>query len=266
MRYVISDVHGHRHELVEVLRSAGLLDAAGRWSGGDATLWVLGDYLDRGPDGVGVIELVMRLQREAPGSGGRVGALMGNHEVLALGMHRFGDHPLRDDRGREHAFATSWALNGGRPGDQSRLTPAHLEWLAALPALAREGSWLLAHSDTTEYLRWGSSVLEVNAAVAAVTAMDDLHAWWDLWRGLTTRFAFQGPEGSAAVEQVLGSLGGERIAHGHSIIATLTGEPPSMTRGPLVHAGGRALAIDGGLYAGGPLLLVRLEDHEAPAP
>ena len=29
MRYVVSDVHGHREELVEALRSAGLLDAAG---------------------------------------------------------------------------------------------------------------------------------------------------------------------------------------------------------------------------------------------
>ena len=42
MRYVVSDVHGHRDELVEALRSAGLLDADGHWSGGDATLWVLG--------------------------------------------------------------------------------------------------------------------------------------------------------------------------------------------------------------------------------
>ena len=51
--------------------------------------------------------------------------------------------------------------------------------------------------------------------------------------------------------------------HGHSIIATLTGELPSQTTGPLWQAGGRALAIDGGLYAGGPLLLVRLDEEEA---
>ncbi len=265
MRYVVSDVHGHRDELVEALRSAGLLDAAGHWSGGDATLWVLGDYVDRGPDGVGVVDLVMRLQGEAPRSGGRVGALMGNHEVLALGMHRFGDRPVRDAGGREHAFSTSWAMNGGLPRDQTRLTPEHLAWLAALPALARDGSWLLTHADTTEYLRWGASVPEVNAAVAAVTASDDLPAWWDLWRGLTTRFAFQGAAGGDAAEQVLGALGGERLVHGHSIIATLTGELPSRTTGPLWQAGGRALAIDGGLYAGGPLLLVRLDDLEPPA-
>ena len=124
MRYVVSDVHGHRDELVEALRSAGLLDAAGHWSGGDATLWVLGDYVDRGPDGVGVVDLVMRLQREAPGSGGRVGALMGNHEVLALGMHRFGDRTVRDAGGREHAFSTSWAMNGGRPATRRGSPPS----------------------------------------------------------------------------------------------------------------------------------------------
>ena len=98
------------------------------------------DYVDRGPDGVGVVDLVMRLQREAPGSGGRVGALMGNHEVLALGMHRFGERTVRDAGGREHAFSTSWAMNGGSIHDQARLTPEHLAWLAALPALARDGA------------------------------------------------------------------------------------------------------------------------------
>ena len=54
--------------------------------------------------------------------------------------------------------------------------------------------------------------------------------------------------------------------HGHSIIATLTGELPSRTTGPLWQAGGRALAIDGGRYAGGPLLLVRLDEGPGRRP
>ena len=123
-RFAVSDVHGHRDDLVDVLRAAGLVDDAGDWSGDDATLWVLGDYVDRGPDGVGVIDVVMRLQQQAPHAGGRVGALMGNHEVLALGMHRFGDAIVRDADGHEHAFTTSWALNGGRPSDQASATAA----------------------------------------------------------------------------------------------------------------------------------------------
>ena len=145
MRYVVSDVHGHRDELVEALRSAGLLDAAGHWSGGDATLWVLGDYVDRGPDGVGVVDLVdaARSARHR-GSGGRVGALMGNHEVLALGMHRFGDR--HGPRRRRPRARLQHELGDERrpPRDQARLTPEHLAWLAALPA-RRPRRGLAAH-------------------------------------------------------------------------------------------------------------------------
>ena len=42
----------------------------GAWSGGRASLWLLRDYVDRGPDGVGVIELIMRLQEQAADAGG----------------------------------------------------------------------------------------------------------------------------------------------------------------------------------------------------
>src|SRR5688500_13459805 len=52
--FVAADMHGHRAEFREVLRDAGLIDACGQWSGQDARLWLLGDYVDRGPDGIGV--------------------------------------------------------------------------------------------------------------------------------------------------------------------------------------------------------------------
>ena len=59
--YVAADIHGHRSEFWEALREAGLVDTAGQWSGGGARLWLLGDYVDRGPDGIGVINDVQRL-------------------------------------------------------------------------------------------------------------------------------------------------------------------------------------------------------------
>jgi len=262
-RYVISDIHGHRDDLAQGLRAAGLLDGAegdveGHWSGGDATVWVLGDLFDRGPDGVGSVDLAMRLEHEAGAAGGAMHVLLGNHEVLALGTHLFGDTPLPGQDGRSRSFAISWLLNGGSLRDQSRLTSEHIAWLSTRPALALDGDLLLMHSDTTEYLHWGGTIDGINAGVRAALTSRDLSAWWEVWQRLTARYAFAGRGGQGIAATMLRMLGGERIVHGHSIIASLTGQDSAQVQGPLLYAGGLALAIDGGRYAGGPLLLVRL--------
>ena len=41
-----------------------------------------GDYLDRGTDIRQVLDLLMRLEREAKSAGGQVIALLGNHELM----------------------------------------------------------------------------------------------------------------------------------------------------------------------------------------
>src|SRR5690242_8301691 len=88
--FIIGDVHGQLEKLIRLLRGAGLVGKDLAWSGGGKRLWLLGDYVDRGPDGIGVLELVMRLQGEAARAGGEVGALLGNHDVLLLSARRFG--------------------------------------------------------------------------------------------------------------------------------------------------------------------------------
>jgi len=257
MHYVVSDVHGHDELLVRALRQAGLTDADG-WSGGQAHLTFLGDYFDRGPDGIAVIDLVRRLENEAEEAGGRVEALIGNHEILALGMSRFGDERIPSDPGRRTSFARSWALNGGQVGDQGRLTDEHIAWLSGLDAVTLAGPDLLLHADTTEYLRWGDAPEEINEAVHGVLASDDLEQWWECWARLTHRYAFAGVDGAQVAADLLEQLGGQRIVHGHSFISTLTGGASSEVTGPLSYAGGRALAVDGGIYDGGPCLIVRL--------
>src|SRR5215216_3314610 len=102
--YAVSDIHGHPEKLLGSLRAAELTDAEGNWSGKDARLWFLGDFFDRGPDGIGVVDLVMRLQPEAEQVGGQVRALLGNHEILFLGAQRF--------QGMKK-FTLSWQRNGG---------------------------------------------------------------------------------------------------------------------------------------------------------
>ena len=60
------DVHGAYDQLVAVLESEGVVDAALNWSGGTTHLVSVGDLLDRGPKSRAVMDLLMRLQRQAP--------------------------------------------------------------------------------------------------------------------------------------------------------------------------------------------------------
>lgn len=260
MHYVVSDVHGHLEPLVEALGGVGLLDASGAWSGGDDRLSFLGDYFDRGPDGIAVVNLVRRLKEEALSAGGLVVALIGNHEILALGMKRFGIRKVRSDLLGRRSFARSWALNGGQVHDQEQLSDEHIQWLCDLDSVVLAGNDLLLHSDTTEYLRWGQTVTEINEAVRKVLASDDLEAWWQCWVRLTSRYAFASFDGEKEAAGMLDLLGGRRIVHGHSVITTFTGQNPGEVTGPLSYAGGRALAIDSGLYGGGPCLVVPLDE------
>lgn len=255
--YVVGDVHGHRGELVAELRAGGILDDEENWAAGDAHVWFLGDFVDRGPDGIGAIDLVMRLQRQADDAGGKVQTLLGNHEILLLGMYYYGETDVPAEGGPRN-FARSWMLNGGQLSDQDSLTDEHLAWLSSRPAVARVADHLLLHSDTLEYLGWGSSVEEINAAVSDILHGDDLAQWWDVWRRMTTRYAFRGAEGQEAADAMLARLGGERIVHGHSVIADQLGVAPSEIEQPYLYAGGKALGVDGGVFAGGRCLVVRL--------
>jgi hypothetical protein len=80
----IGDIHGAYDEFVGILQRAGLINAKLAWSGGRATLVQTGDYTDRGTDVRKVLDLLMRLEREAKAAGGQVITLLGNHEVMNL--------------------------------------------------------------------------------------------------------------------------------------------------------------------------------------
>lgn len=255
--FATSDAHGHLAELTAALQAAGLLDDEARWSGADARLWVLGDLLDRGPDGLGVIALVRRLAGEAAAAGGAVHTVLGNHEVIALGMRRYGDTEVVLD-GVPRTFSSIWARNGGLATDQAGIDDELFSWLAALPAIARDGDHLLMHSDTLAYLGWGSSVEEINRTVREVLAGDDPVAWFEVLVRLNRRHELAGPTGTAAARLLLDTLGGEQVVHGHSIIGDLFGEPCDSYSEPRRYADGLALDIDGGIYDGGPCLVARL--------
>jgi hypothetical protein len=80
----IGDVHGAYDRFVEILKVAGLIDADTHWIGGTAHLVQLGDVLDRGDDSRKALDLLRQLEREAQSAGGRVHALLGNHEAMRM--------------------------------------------------------------------------------------------------------------------------------------------------------------------------------------
>ncbi|MEU9043190.1 metallophosphoesterase [Kitasatospora sp. NPDC048343] len=261
--YVVGDVHGYLEELRAELHHQGLIDADGHWSAGRARIWFLGDFTDRGPDGIGVIDLVMQLAAEAAAAGGYCRALMGNHELLFLGAAKYGDEPVQSTAGTA-SFLAAWRLNGGQQNDLERLEAHHISWLSRLPAVALEDDHLLLHSDTTAYLEYGESIPDVNDAVHSLLADGSVDEWWDCFRRFTKRFAFRGDAGPTAVHELLDTYGGTRIVHGHSPIPYLTGavhaddgQPPHIP-GPYVYADDLAVAMDGGVTMEGRLLVARL--------
>ncbi|WP_425348279.1 metallophosphoesterase, partial [Streptomyces palmae] len=265
--YVVGDVHGYHTELREALAAEGLIDEQGDWAAGNTRLWFLGDFTDRGPDGIGVIDLVMQLSAQAAAAGGYCKALMGNHELLLIGAKRFGDTPVNSGAGTA-SFQAAWLLNGGQRTDMERLQDHHLQWMSRLDAIAEEDGHLLLHSDTTAYLEYGDSIEDVNDAVTEALQRSDADECWDLFRKFTKRFAFRDEEaGPVAARELLSAYGGRRLVHGHSPIPYLLGEVGSedgedngtpAVEGPHVYADDLVIAMDGGVTMAGKLLVCQL--------
>src|SRR5258708_32924873 len=65
----VGDVHGDYDQLAAVLKSAGLIDEQGNWTGGKTHLVQNGDVLDRGPDSRKAMDLLMRIEKQAAEAG-----------------------------------------------------------------------------------------------------------------------------------------------------------------------------------------------------
>ncbi|MFX3658056.1 MAG: metallophosphoesterase [bacterium] len=153
----VGDVHGAYAPLVELLRETNLIDADMAWSGADAHLVSVGDLVDRGADGRRVLDLLMRLQREAEAAGGRVHVLMGNHELMNLiGDLRYvsvDDYAAFRDLEPAAARAAAWAAHADAAPDadpealradfDAAYPPGYFGRLAAFSAGGLYGDWLL---------------------------------------------------------------------------------------------------------------------------
>jgi len=186
---VVPDVHGAYAELVALLEATSLVDEDVGWTGGDSVLVSLGDLLDRGAESRNVMDLLMRLQREAPAHGGAVHVLLGNHEAMNLmGDLRYVSPAeyaafAADETTelRERAYAEFVRLQPQLPDAESRATFAERyppgffahraafapdgvygAWLLTLPAVLVVGDTAFAHGGLS-----GSVAEDVNERVQA---------------------------------------------------------------------------------------------------
>jgi hypothetical protein len=159
----IGDVHGAFEPFVEILQTAGLIDAKRQWAGGNAVLVQTGDVFDRGAGVRDALDLLMRLEGEARRAGGRVEPLLGNHEVMNLigdlrdvspeAYASFADNRSEDRRSRAYEDYLRIAKRRGAPGAppvgrdewMKAHPPGFVEYVEALGPRGRYGRWLRSH-------------------------------------------------------------------------------------------------------------------------
>lgn len=203
----VGDVHGDFEQFVAALRSAGLIDSQGNWTGGKSHLVQTGDIVDRGPDSRRIMDLLMRVEAQAKAAGGGVHALIGNHEAMDMyGDLRFvspGEFAAFRSQG-SGVEAVSYNQDRGaltapsRPGSTGQTMTAgrpqgYAEHRAAFAPDGEYGKWISGHNtvikidDTLfvhagigpKYASW--SLDEINQKVR-----DELHHLDQLHGGIVT--------------------------------------------------------------------------------
>lgn len=223
----LGDIHGAAAEFESALRGAGLVDADLRWTGGKTHLVSVGDLLDRGARSRKVMDLMMRLQREAREAGGRVHVVPGNHEIMnitgdlryvALGEYAaFAADESVDDRDRAFARWQSQRAEGEaaeREQFDAAFPPGYFahraafkpdgeygRWIASLPYFVRVNETLFLHGGLSERMASASGTT-LNEAMHAelqdyLAATEALQA-----RGLLPRFADYGERFTHAEQAV----------------------------------------------------------------
>ena len=153
----VGDIHGSLEGLRAILKASQLVDESGQWTGGTARLVQTGDYTDRGDTVREVLDLLIRLEKDAGRTGGRALILLGNHEVMNI-LHDFRDVSPRvfaafadgrsEDR-RRRAFGEYVQVmktRGATPAPEAEWMSTHpagfIEYTEALAPGGRYGRWL----------------------------------------------------------------------------------------------------------------------------
>ena len=99
MIYVMSDIHGQKRRFDSVMRQIGLR--------AEDTLYVLGDVIDRNPDGIGILRRIMAMPN--------ANMLLGNHELMMMNALYYPPPTDEDCPGSYYERKQAlWYRNGGQ--------------------------------------------------------------------------------------------------------------------------------------------------------
>ncbi len=241
----VGDVHGDFYRMVEILRYAGLVDPAKNWCGGKTHLVQTGDLMDRGPDSRLVMELLMKLEKQAPLHGGEVHCLTGNHEAMNLtGDYRY----VTSEEAASHGGMKSLVRN-------MRPTGRYGWWITGHNAVIRMNNAVFLHAGVSDEFS-SASIPEINEEVRKRLSLQNdtsevLGGEGPLWyRGWA-----RDPSSSVerTLEEFLAGADADFAVIGH----TVTGD------GIETRFGGRVVMIDTGIseYYGGPGEYLVLDSH-----
>ncbi len=287
----VGDIHGDYDQFVSLLRTAGVINKNANWNGGKTHLVQLGDVTDRGPFPRKIMDLLMKLERQAERANGKVQVLIGNHEAMNI----YGDLryttpeeylEFANDRSsvlrqayyeqqvaelKKQAEAAGKAFAADEAWRKKWELEHPLGWVEhrfAYGPNGKYGQWIRSHNviikiDDTLFLHGGigPKYADMPADLINDKIRQELSDFSLLTGGMTTdtegplwyRGLAEGDEQELAghVETVLKNFGVRRIVIGHT--PTLTALIPRF--------GGKVIRADVGLstYYGGPPACLLLE-------
>ncbi|MFP4526909.1 MAG: metallophosphoesterase family protein [Candidatus Kapaibacterium sp.] len=128
-RFVIGDIHGCSNTFSNMLNNKLQITP-------DDDIYLLGDYIDRGPDSRGVVERIVELID----AGYNIYPIMGNHEQMLI-----------DSLESEHNF-WNWMMNGAKTTLASfeatkaeELAPRYLEFFRNLKYFYKTDDFIIVH-------------------------------------------------------------------------------------------------------------------------
>ena len=254
--WALSDVHADYAAFVKLLAGANIITkipdgpSSVVWNQGSATLVIVGDLIDKGPDAPDVVRLTIALGLSAAKLGGHVVVTMGNHEAEFLA------DPSNDKASGEAGIDPELEAIGLSPDATAAGDDDIGSFLRHLPIAARVDDWFFVHAGKTDGLTaaaltsaivtqvdlagFGAPILSADASLLEARLEASPPQWWDVTG-----------DAGALLANWSAAVGAHHLVMGHQPGAVgLSGSPNRNADEMFAAYGGALFLIDTGSSVG----------------